>query len=175
MTARRAAALAMAALLLAPACRMNGLAFRQDQRVKITAPAERADVRLPVRMSWSIRHFTPAPADGSRSNDRGSFGIFVDRAPQPPGETFAWFFRRLPGCRHIADCLTGDRLEALGIYQTTHTTFDLAAVGRRAGAPRGEEDFHEVDVVLLDGSGRRIGESGDTVEFNLIRPKQQSS
>ena len=171
-TARCAAALVTAVFLLFPACRMSGLAFRQDQRVTITSPVERADVHLPVRLSWSIRNFTPTGADGSRTKDRGLFAIFIDRAPQPPGEPFAWFFRREPGCRRVAECLTAERLEALGIYQTKDTTFDLAQIGRRAGVPKGEEDFHEVDVVLLDGSGRRIGESGDSVSFRLLRPRQ---
>lgn len=174
MTARRGALVVLIAVVLLPSCRMSGLAFRQDQRVRITSPAERADVRLPVRLSWAIRRFTPGPADGSRTDDRGSFAIFVDRSPQPPGEDFAWFFRREPGCRRIADCLTPQRLEALGVYRTSETSFDLAQIGRRTGVPRGQEDFHEVDVVLLDGSGRRIGESGDTVTFRLLRAREPS-
>ena len=89
----------LAALLLsalAPACGVEGLNFVQDDRVTITAPRDRAEVRLPVTIRWKAEDFD------------GTYAVFVDRAPVPPGETLAWLARD-------DELLHLDRVAQLGI------------------------------------------------------------
>ena len=66
-----------------PACsRFDGLAFREDTRVDVVAPTDRAHVRLPVTVRWKS------------TTDAYAYGVYVDRAPQPPGERLAWWDRK---------------------------------------------------------------------------------
>lgn len=55
----------------------QGLAFRVDDRIDITAPRDRDTVTLPLRLQWEVEGL-----------DGGSFAVFVDRAPMRPGAPF---------------------------------------------------------------------------------------
>lgn len=109
----------------------EGQAFRVDERVRITAPRDRATVTLPLTLRWE--------AEGI---DGGSFAIFVDRAPMRPGAPFA---------------------AGRGAYRTSETELVIDEVGE----PAGGSERHAATIVLLDGDGRRSGESSFDVVFDI--------
>jgi hypothetical protein len=157
-------AVAAALVASASACGVQGLAFVQDERVDIVRPADRAEVTLPVTVAWTVDRFDVGPA-------RGSFGVFVDRAPPPSGRTIAWLFRDTDACRGVEgarQCATPEFLEQQQVFQTTATSLAITQVPRLAGRDR-QRQLHEVTVVLLDEEGRRVGEGAWSVEFELKR------
>lgn len=159
------------ALLLA-GCDLQGLDFRRDDRVAITAPEPREEVQLPVVVDWTVEDFEvtgPAPTSGqsrapSASDSAGYFAVFVDGFPQPPGETLAWFVRDDQPCQASPDCPNAQYFADKGIFTTTDTEFTVEALP--AGDAR--RDRHEVTIILLDPTGERIGESAFTIAFDVV-------
>jgi hypothetical protein len=147
------------ALTALPACgRLDGLAFREDTRVEMIAPPDRAEVTLPVTVRWTSR----APVR--------RFGVFVDRAPQPPGKPVAWFARDDEACRGTPGCPSAAYLAERNVFTTTRTSFTIERLlDTQRDVQRRE--FHEVTVVLLDDAGKRIGEGAWTVEFQVTRDR----
>jgi hypothetical protein len=144
---------------------VRGLSFVKDDRVDIVKPGDRDEVRLPVAIDWTVRDF--AVGDG-----RGSFGVLVDRAPQRPGHTLAWLFRGADTCKGDtgkALCETTEFLSERGVYATTETSITLDRIARLVGDDR-KRQFHEVTVVLLDATGRRVSEGAWSVQFELKTP-----
>lgn len=119
--------------------------FRQSDRLQIATPANHATVSSPVTVTWDVKDFS-APRDGS-------YALFVDRDPMPPGEGLGYF----------------DSRDRDGIHVLTATSMKLAALNRRAGVDPAEQDHHDVTVVLLDQHGRRIGEYAAYAEFTVNR------
>jgi hypothetical protein len=118
--------------------------FRNDHRVTVQQPAAFESVRLPLVVRWAARDF-PSP-------QAGSYVVFVDRDPMPPGESLDYFAR-------------GDRE---GIFATTETTLTVRTLRSDShNAVTAERNHHELTVVLLDHAGRRIGESAGFVEFDV--------
>jgi len=58
------------------ACSTHGLAFVEDERVEVLAPADRDEVTLPLTVRWTAEDL-PAGA---------SFAVAVDVAPPRPGQ-----------------------------------------------------------------------------------------
>lgn len=114
-------------------CTSDGLAFRVDERVTITTPADRSTVELPLRLAWTVNGFD------------GSFAVFVDRAPMRPGGMF---------------------VPQRGAYTTTETELILEDVERDTDDRR---ERHTATIVLLDDTGRRVGESAFDVDFEVER------
>jgi hypothetical protein len=175
----RAATRATAALALAGAlsgCVAQGLAFRIDDRLTFTSPEDRSTVTLPVVVDWDIRDFRIAAPGSPPRADAGYFAVFVDRAPMPPGEHLRWIFRNDEDCRSIDGCPDEEYLRSNAIYTTTDTRIVLEQIPRPPSRDDEDEDEeperHSVTVVLLDGSGKRIGESAFQVEFDLEREPQ---
>ena len=154
-------ALVAAVLAALPACGVGGLSFVQDERVDIVGPKDRSEVRLPVTVDWTVEDF--AVGRGA-----GSFGVFVDRAPQPSGKTLAWLFRGDPGCKGTGAtlCRTPAFLAQRSVHRTTRTAFTVDQVARLSGSQAGRE-LHEVTVVLLDAEGKRVGEGAWSVQFEV--------
>lgn len=121
------------------------LLFRNDHRVTIESPANFATVTLPVTIRWQARDFTPPSS--------GRFLVFVDRSPQPPGDS-------------INDFPASDRA---GIYTVDGNEIRLSVFARDPQAPPAEQDHHEVTVILVGPDGRRIGETAGFVEFDVRR------
>ena len=140
-----------------PACdRFDGLAFREDNRVDIISPTDRAHVKLPMTVRWT-----------SRASGR-SFGVFVDRAPQPPGEPLSWVARNDDSCRATANCPDADYLAQRNVFRTSEPRFRVQQLLDTQRDTQRRE-FHEVTVVLLDRRGKRVGESAWSVEFQVDR------
>lgn len=164
--AARAAAglLALGALT---GCQLDQLQFRNDRRLSFESPEERQQVTAPVTVSWSMRGFAAVGLDGSAAADRGAFAVFVDRAPMPAGKDLRWLARGDAGCTRDPRCPSVEYLADRGVRVTTATSVTLDALPR-AGDGAGAE-HHYVNVVLLDGTGRRIGESAWYLPFQSTR------
>ncbi|HUR51646.1 MAG TPA: hypothetical protein VMZ11_05945 [Mycobacteriales bacterium] len=162
----RAAAAALALLAL-PGCQAGRLQFQNDHRLSFQSPEARHRVSAPFTVDWTMRDFTPTGLDGGTGRDRGVFAVFVDRAPMPVGKDLRWLFRSDTGCKHDARCPSAQQLADRGVLVTTdtHVTVDvLPQVGEGVG-----DEQHYVNVVLLDGTGHRIGESGWYLPFTSKR------
>ena len=130
----------------------------------ITAPGSRDEVSLPVTVTWRVDDFVVG--EGA-----GSFGVFVDHPPTPPGRPLDWPFRNSDACRGPGGeevCASAEYLAAHGVHQTLEPTITLAQVADLGGRDRSRQ-LHEVIVVLLDADGRRVGEGAWSVEFEVVR------
>lgn len=155
--AARAAVLVVTALVLAvlPGCGVSDLNFVQDDRLSIVAPEDRAKVELPVTVRWKVEDFD------------GSYAVFVDRAPVPPGRSLEWLARDDELCETTPDCPSTEWFHARQVYPTTDTELTLEKLPELTRDER--RVFHEVTVVLIDENGERVGESAVTVEFEVER------
>lgn len=153
--------------LLASSCATSGLAFVQDERLEIISPRSHAKVTLPVTVRWSIKDFRITGEDGRSDPHAGYFGVFVDRVPIPPGKTLAWIARDDGRCRAIPGCPDEVYFADRETYTTEQTSFTFERLPDQ-DAYQGHE-LHEVSIVLLDGTGRRIGESAWYVTLRYDR------
>jgi hypothetical protein len=151
-------------------CVPQGLAFRVDERLTFQSPKDRSTVTLPVTLDWDIRDFDITPPGGAPRKDAGYFAVFVDSTPMPPGKPLRWIARKDTSCRADDGCPDEEYLEARGIYATTETELvldQLPRTGRQDDDNRRER--HRATIVLLDASGRRIGESAFEILFDVDR------
>lgn len=169
ITLRRRAVALIAGVLALGGCAFSGLSFRVDERLAFTAPSDREIVTLPVTVEWEVSDFEVTGPDGSTEPTDGYFGVFLDRAPQPPGETVKWFAKDDESCRPADGCPDAEYLSARGVFTTRKTQFVIRTLPPPPTALAERREFHEVTVVLLDGSGRRIGESAFSVQFEVDR------
>jgi hypothetical protein len=162
----RLTATVLAAVLLGSGC-SGSLQFRNDRRIEITSPEDRSTVTVPFAVEWMYEDFeVTGPTPGAR-DDAGYFGVFVDRAPMPAGEDFHWLVRDDRSCEAEAGCPDERYLADRDIFTTTKPRVEitkLPKIGVRAAT-----EVHDITVVLLDGSGRRIGESAWYVDVRYER------
>lgn len=157
-------------LLTAAGCRTTGLDFVVDDRLAVTAPTDRELVRAPVTVEWEAEDFALVGLDGSATREAGAYQLLIDRDPQPPGESAAWFARGDETCRPDAGCPDAEYLLLRGVVVLeTTTAYTLPIFPQPARTDRRE--FHEVTVILLDGQGNRIGEGAVTRQFELDRTR----
>lgn len=147
---------ALAVMVTSVSCSTDGLAFREDTRIDIVDPGDRDKVTLPVMVRWTARDVD------------GSFAVLVDRTPQPPGEPVTWFARNDDTCDRTPGCPDPTYLADRDVFTTDNTTFTVESLPDTVTGGRRRE-FHEVTVVLLDGDGRRVGESAWSIEFQVER------
>jgi len=145
--------------LLSSGCAVRGIAFRQDDRLTFTSPGDRDEVTLPVTVTWEVEGFDVP--------DDGSYAVFVDRSPQPPGKTLEWLARNDDTCRADDGCPNAAWFAERDVFTTTETEHTIERLPARTDDRR---EMHEVTVVLLDAEGRRIGETGWTLELQVERP-----
>ncbi|MDQ1712087.1 MAG: hypothetical protein QOE45_1537 [Frankiaceae bacterium] len=145
------AATTLIACALLSACAPRGLAFRVDKRVSFRSPRDRATVTLPVTLDWDATGFA------------GTFAVFLDRTPMPPGRSLRWLARNDVNCVAARGCPDAEYLRERGVYPTTETQLTLAAVPKA-----GTKNRHRATIVLLDADGQRIGESAFELEFTVV-------
>jgi len=152
-------ALALALATAASGCAVNGLAFRNDDRVDIVAPKDRAEVTLPVTIRWT--------ADDLDDAGGGPFfAVFVDREPIKPGQSLRAIAD--DSCNRTAGCPDLAYFEDRYVFVTDENAVTLDALPRKGSSSReSAQDRHEATVILVDAEGRRIGEAAYTVEFTL--------
>ncbi|MCW2571951.1 MAG: hypothetical protein JWO88_2009 [Frankiales bacterium] len=172
-TARRrpAALLLCAASLVATSgCQVASLQFRNDHRLQFSAPASRKVVTAPLTISWTMKDFSATGLDGQRDAHSGAYAVFVDRAPMPVGKDLKWLAREDAGCKRDPRCPDQKYLADRGIFLTTDTSVTVDIL---PAAPDGVGDEeHYVNVVLVDGTGHRIGESAWYRAFQSKRRTQ---
>ena len=161
MRFRRHAGLLVVALTAA-GCLPQGLAFRTDERVTITSPDDRETVSLPVTITWTVDGFDLVEPGAPAQDDAGYFAVFVDRAPVSPGERFDSVADGDAACR--GSCPDAAYLAQRGIYATTATQVVIESVELDDDD---RSDRHTATIVLVDGAGRRIGESAFDVTFEI--------
>lgn len=168
---RAAQALIIVSLIL-QACSFQGLNFIEDERLRITAPSDRAQVRIPMTIEWEVTDFEITGPDGSDVDDAGYFAVFLDRAPQLPGETVQVLIdeelEQDAGCRRDPECPDARYLAGIGIYLAEET----GLVIERLNDPSPQSDrreMHVATIVFLNGKGERIGESAFRVDFEVLR------
>jgi hypothetical protein len=144
--------------LLLQGCAVTGIAFRQDDRLSFVTPDDRAEVTLPFTVEWETEDFD-VPADGS-------YAVFVDRAPQPPGKTLEWLARNDDSCRTDDGCPDEAWFTERDVFPTTETEITIERLPARADDRR---ERHEITVVLLDRDGVRVAETGWTLEVEVTR------
>lgn len=156
-----ALAASVASVAILSSCAVQGLAFKQDGRIEFVAPGYREKVTLPFTIRWSVADFELTGATGSAAPNAGYIQVLFDKDPQPPGEGVDYFARNDVSCREADGCPDRHYLAQRGIFTTTDTFFIVRALPPAPGVDlnRGEPDIHDVILVLLDGQGRRIGES----------------
>lgn len=150
-------------------CVPQGLAFKVDERLTFQSPEDRSTVRLPVTLDWEIRDFEITSPGGEPREDAGYFAVFIDSAPMPPGKPLRWIARKDNSCRPAEGCPDAEYLLARGIYTTTETELVLEQVPRTTSDDRDRRERHRATIVLLDASGRRIGESAFEIAFDVDR------
>lgn len=148
-------------------CAVGDLQFRNDHRLDFAAPDAREHVELPLTVRWTMEDFDLVGLDGSSSDDRGVFAVFVDRAPMAVGEDLEWVARDVPDCDASTACPTPEQLAERDVYVTTDTELTIERLPEASGRVGDEQHF--VNVVLLDGTGRRIGESAWYLPFTTDR------
>lgn len=160
-------AAAIAALSLSVACGdVADMAFAQDHRVSFLEPADRSIVKSPVKLRWDVNGFTVTGRDGRGDRNAGYFAVFLDQPPVPPGESLAWLTKDESSCVDEG-CVDDEFLADRFVYVSEKTTLTLS---RLPDIPEsGGYERHEAVLVLLDGTGKRIGESAFYVRFNVKR------
>ena len=151
----------VAVTLLTSSCGVSGLAFRQDDRLSFVTPHDRSKVTLPVTVQWQVEDFDVG--EGA-----GSFAVFVDRPPQPPGKPLDWLARDDDSCRPTDGCPDEHWYAEHDVYRMTDVRLTLDRLPARTDDRR---EWHEVTVVLMDEHGRRVGETGWTLEFQVERER----
>lgn len=153
-----------------PGCAVNGLAFQQDQRLHFEAPSYRQKVHLPFTIRWSMDDFRVTGPSSERGTDAGYFEVLFDVGPQPPDTGLDYFARDDKSCESRAGCPDRHYLAQQGVYTTTNDYFTVRHLAPAPGVDigRGRPDIHDVTIVLLDGAGKRIGESAWSTSFEIL-------
>lgn len=146
------------------ACDLTEMSFVQDKRLRIVEPESDSKVSMPVTLRWEVDGFDVTHRDGYAGRDRGYFAVFVDRHPLPPGKSLEWFANQAESC---ASGPCGSVENLTDVYTTTDRFLTLRRVG--SGRQVAGEERHEAVIVLMDGTGTRIGESAFTVRFSVGR------
>ena len=144
------------AVALSAGCSTSSLSFVQDDRVRIVAPGENTEIALPLRVEWTARDFD------------GYFAVFFDRSPMKPGQHLQSLVPDDDPCRRQEVCPDAAWLAERHIYVTDRTVLDVPQLPDRRANNR-SKDRHDVVIVLLDRTGRRVGESVFTNEFIVER------
>ena len=134
-------AAAVAVCIVSTSCGPAGLDFRQDHRLAMVSPQDFSSVRLPLTVHWRFSQALGQPGGAA------AFGVFVDAAPIGPGDSV----RSL------------DRAGRATLTVTTRTALPLSGLDTTGGS----STEHDVTVVLLDASGRRLGEAAAHLAFYL--------
>jgi hypothetical protein len=163
----RAAAALLVLVTAASGCQLDKLQFKNDNRLTFESPRARHRVSAPLTVQWRMKDFTPTSLDGSTDPKHGVFAVFVDQAPMPVGKDLRWLFHHDNGCKHDSHCPTLQQLSDRGVHVTSDPSVVLDVLPQ-VGQGVGDEQ-HYVNVVLLDGTGHRIGESAWYLPFTSKR------
>ncbi len=163
---RRLAALAAVAAL-STGCQLSQLQFRGDHRLTFTGPPARHRVVAPFTVTWTMRGFSATGLDGSHDATHGLFAVFVDRAPMRVGQGIRALAGGDTSCLRNPRCPDAAYLASINVYLTSDTSLPIPVLPAQSSGIGDEQ--HSVTIVLLDGTGRRIGESSWYLPFTAKR------
>jgi hypothetical protein len=164
---RRWAVGALLCALLSSGCGISGLQFTNDERLTFQEPEARRRVSLPVTVRWTMKDFTPTGLDGSTDKTKGVYAVFLDKSPMPVGKDLRWLARSDKGCQRDPRCPNTEYLKDRGVRLTTDSSITIDVL---PSSPDGAGDEqHYINVVLLDGTGRRQIESAWYLPFTSKR------
>ena len=122
------------------------VSFREDDRVTIVAPKDRATVTQPVTMQWEVTEFEITGPGSPSGSDRGFFAVFVDRNPIAPGKSLDSVASDDSSCRRTPGCPDEAYLNNHGVFTTTDTAIVLPPlVDTRPRGRAGVSDWHGRD------------------------------
>lgn len=157
-------AVGLAACALPDVSAMN---FRVDDRLHFQQPRNRATVRLPLDLRWSMRDFTiTAPGSTPTRQNAGYFAVFLDRQPIRPGQTMRAIAGGDEFCLHTPGCPDASYLAQRQVYVSTRTSLRLTQVNPFSGHDAAER-MHRIIVVVVDAAGHRIGESSWELDLRI--------
>ncbi|MEU5863250.1 hypothetical protein ABZ815_18915 [Nonomuraea sp. NPDC047529] len=146
---------------------LDDLNFRVDDRLRVVGPEARSTVRTPVTVTWTMDDFRIAAAGSeSPSHEAGYFAIFVDQPPIEPGHTMDDVAEGDPFCEGSPSCPDETYLTSHDIYTTTNQSFEIPSIPNLPGHKE-DSQLHTVTIVLMDTSGRRIGESAWDLDVRI--------
>lgn len=152
------------ALLTAGCASTSGMSFRQDKRLTIVSPGTNKTVRLPFTVSWTMHDFTAVRPGSQVRAGTGYYAIFLDKYPMAPGKSLGSLVKN-GDCAGLTGCPDAGYLaERLHVFVTSRTSYTLNSVP--SSGTLGSSS-HYLTIVLVDGSGRRIGDSSWTTSFTV--------
>jgi hypothetical protein len=163
---RRGTALAAATLALT-GCNLSGLQFHDDQRLHFDQPKARALVTTPVTVSWSMKGFTATGLDGKKATGQGAFVLFLDQAPMKVGKDLKSIASSDASCLRDPRCPDASYLAQRGVYVTSDPSVTLTTITAQSDGVGNEQHF--VNVIIVDGAGRRMTESAWYLPFQTKR------
>jgi hypothetical protein len=149
----------LVAATLSAACTNVPRQFAQDSRLTILSPAAMSIVEPPVAVRWVV---SGPRASGTR------YAVFVDTLPMRPDAGLRSLVHPRDPCRHIPGCPDETWLRAHGIFLTADNGIVIPVLPV-VGGIEGTTDpvVHQVLVVPVDQSGRRVGERVYAVRFRV--------
>lgn len=165
MAIRLRVLLALGCALLTAGCASGSeMTFRQDKRLTIVSPGTGATVRLPVKVSWTMRDFTAVRPGSPVRAATGYYAIFLDKYPMAPGKGLGSLVTN-GDCAGVTGCPDAAYLaERLNIFVTSRTSYTINTVP--SSGTLGSSS-HYLTIILVDGAGRRIGDSSWTTTFTV--------
>ncbi|TDD87320.1 hypothetical protein [Actinomadura rubrisoli] len=164
-------ATAVAAVVALAGCgltNLDELNFRVDDRLHFVGPKARSTVKSPVTVTWTMDGDFRIAAKGSEPPSRGAghFAIFVDQTPIKPGHTMEDVAKGDSLCEGAPNCPNEAYLTNHHVYTTTKKSFQIPSIPNRPGSKE-ELQPHTITIVLMDTSGRRIGESAWELDVRI--------
>lgn len=151
-----AAALAVCLALFA-ALQAPGLAFHQDDRLRMVQPGELETVAAPVVLRWKVSEDVARAV----SERRAFFAVFVDRPPIAPGESLASLAD--DACVRAPGCPDRSWLAERNVHVSLVSALRIPVLPANGWGRDGRG--HEATVVLMRADGVRWGEAAAGVRF----------
>ena len=120
-------------------CGADAYLFVQSDDLTITTPTSNAQVALPLLVRWRVANLAPA-----------QYAVYIDATPMGPGQG--------------VDDRAQDKSQ---LVLTAAGQVILDKLPTKPGVDAAERNQHEIVVVALDASGRRIGEEAAYVDVQV--------
>jgi hypothetical protein len=165
----RLSAAIIALALLGSACSTQGLEFTEDERVRWVTE-ERSTVSLPLTLEWETTDYEVTGPDGQSDLSAGYFAVFIDRMPMRRNATLLSLAADDDSCQADPACPDTTWFVNRQVYvveEGTSVTIEQLPMDLEQSGP----ELHDFVLVLLDGQGRRQGESAHRIRLIVERDR----
>lgn len=163
-------------VLACAGCSVSDISLAQDNGIVILSPTDSETVHQPFTVRWTG---TPKAAE---------YAVFFDRSPMRAGGNLKSLVKRNDPlqsalnaangntvtpetCAQDPACPPASWLNARGVYVTNQLTLNVPSIpDLRSHTSKGIKDRHQVMIVPLTSSGRRIGQAVAVKPFIVYRP-----